>query len=262
MTEEHPLPEAWEEPLSEPEIQPRPRRWWVPLLVLALAGVLLADYIPGLLPQQRSGSGTGFVIAEGGYVLTAAHVVRGADEIAVRWEGRRYRATTVAMNTEHDLALLLVADAPPMPVVVLGAGWPELGDEATAVGYPTGTARATSLTTTVAGLGWWAVSPRGDMLSDLIATRDPFRQGYSGAPLVNASGEVVGVVTGNLTATSGQEFGFAVSIREVVPWLARRGVTLPVTSEATGITLSGTEVARAVGDSVVRVEVQLPPGSR
>jgi len=262
MNEEQPLPEAWEEPLSEPEVQPRPRRWWVPLLVLALTGSLLAVYIPGLLPQQRSGSGTGFVIAEGGYVLTAAHVVRGADEITVRWEGRRYRATTVAMNTAHDLALLLVADAPPMPVVVLGVDPPDLGDEATAVGYPTGTARATSLTTTVAGLEWWAVSPSGGVLSDLIATREPFRPGYSGAPLVNASGEVVGVVTGSLTATSGREFGFAVSIRKAAEWLAWRGVTLPITSGRPEITLSGAEVARAVGDSVVRIEVRLPPRSR
>lgn len=262
MNEEQPLSEAWEEPLLEPEVQPRPRRWWVPLLVLALAGSLLAVYIPGLLPQERSGSGTGFVIAEGGYVLTAAHVVRGADEITVRWGGRRYRATTVAMNTEHDLALLLVADAPPMPVVVLGKEEPRLGDAATAVGYPTGAARPASVTTAVAGLGWWAVSPDGGVLSDLIATRDPFRPGYSGAPLVNASGEVVGVVTGSLTATSGREFGFAVSIRKAADWLRTCGVTLPITSGTPSITLSGTEIVRVIGGSVVRIGARFPPGTR
>ncbi|MFH1609198.1 MAG: serine protease [Candidatus Bipolaricaulota bacterium] len=260
MNEEQPLPEAWEAPL--PEVQPRPRRWWVPFLVLVVAGALLAMFIPGLLPQERAGSGTGFVIAEGGYILTAAHVVRGADEITVRWEGRRYRATTVATNTEHDLALLLMEDAPPMPVAVLGRDPPELGDEATAVGYPTGTARSTSLTTSVAGLGWWAVGPDGTVLRDLIATREPFRPGYSGAPLVNASGEVVGVVTGSLTATSGREFGFAVSIRKAAEWLRTRGVTLPVTSGKPDITLSGTEIAGIIGDSVVRVEVHFPPGTR
>lgn len=260
MSEEQLLPEVGEG--LEPDGGPRPRRWWVAVLVLVVAGAVLAMFIPGLLPQERAGSGTGFVIAEGGYILTAAHVVRGAHEITVRWGGRHHRATAIASSTEHDLALLLIADAPPLPVALVGRDPPELGDEATAVGYPTGAARPTPLATTVAGLGWWAVGPDGTLLTDLVATRDPFGPGYSGAPLVNASGEVVGVVTGSLTATGGREFGLAVSIRRAAEWLARRGVALPVTPGETAVASRRTEIAGTVGDSVVRVQARFPPGPR
>ncbi len=247
-------------PIQEEEeslgVPSRPRRWWVAGVVLMVAGALLATVIPGLLPQERTGSGTGFVIAEGGYVLTAAHVVRGATEVTVRWEGRGHRATTIAVSAEHDLALLLMEDAPPIPVATLAKDRPGFGDVVTAVGHPTGAAQPIALTTLVVGVGWWAVGPEGTVLRDLIATQEPFRPGYSGAPLVTEAGQVVGIVTGSLTSRNGQELGFAVSISRAADWLAGRGMPLPL--------VLGSETANVdlISASVVRVETRFPPGSR
>jgi len=256
MIEDGGLP-VGEEP---PAIPPR-RRPWVPLFVLLLAGALLAVYIPGLLPEERTGSGTGFAIREGAYILTAAHVVRGATEIVVRWEGRTYRATALALSVEHDLALLLAEDAPPIPAAVLANDRPKFRDQVTAVGHPTGAAQPIPLLTRVSGVGWWAVGPEGAVLRDLIATQDPFRPGYSGAPLVNEAGQVVGIVTGSVTSASGQEFGFAVSIQRAVDWLAGRRLALPLGSERPSSTLREAEILALVAPSVVRIEARLPRGS-
>lgn len=262
MNEEQPLPEAWEEPLPEPEVQPRPRRWWVVGIVLVVAGALLATFVPGLLPREGTSSGTGFVVAEGGYVLTAAHVVLGATEITVYQDGRGYAASIAALSTDHDLALLSAADAPPMPVAALAKGRPEFGDTVITVGHPAGSARPTTRSTSVVGVGWWAVGPEGAVLRDLIATQDPFRRGYSGAPLVNEAGQVVGIVTGSVNAPGGGELGFAVSIHRTVDWLAGWGMTLPLGSGTPSVPSREGEVVDLISASVVRVEARLPPGAR
>ncbi|MGD9840681.1 MAG: S1C family serine protease [Candidatus Bipolaricaulis sp.] len=256
MTDELPLePEGEPQPLS-------PRRWWVPFLSLLLAGALLATFIPGLLPRERTGSGTGFGIAAGGYVLTAAHVVRGASEIAVYWEGQRHRATAIALSPDHDLALLVMDNAPPLPVASLALDRPKVGDAVVAVGHPTGAAQPLALPTHVVGVGWWAVGPETTVLRDLIATQDPFRPGYSGAPLLNEAGQVVGIVTGSAAAEGGPEVGFAVSIHRAVDWLAGRGMALSLASGGSSLSLREGEALDLIGPAVVRVEARLPPGSR
>jgi S1-C subfamily serine protease len=230
-------------------------------LVLVVAGALLVAFVPGLYLQERVGSGTGFVIGEAGYILTAAHVVRGARQVTVEWAGRRYRAAVVATTADHDLAVVAVAGARPMPRAVLGnSDFVHIGDEVTAIGYPEGRAWPTALTTEVLGVGWRAIGPEDAVLTDLLAVRDPFRAGYSGAPLVNASGEVVGVVAGNLSTGGGQEAGFAVSVNLARVWLAGRGISLPPVASSQGVALSPAEVVQAVQRSVVRIEVQVPRG--
>jgi S1-C subfamily serine protease len=259
MTDEV-VPVGTEEEL--PELAPRPRRWWLAGIAIVLAGALLALYVPGLLPGEETGSGTGFVVSGAGHVLTAAHVVEGATEISVYWDGRRHRATTSALSAGHDLALLVMENPPRLPVAVLAAERPEVGDPVTAVGHPGGAARPVSLSTRVAGGGWWAVGPDGDLLQDIVTTEDPFRPGYSGAPLVNAAGQVVGIVAGTVTTTGGQELGFAVSIQQAVAWLAGRGTALALSSDAVSASLGEAEIVALIGPAVVRVEARLPPGSR
>lgn len=247
---------------EQPQTPSRPRRWWVAAAALLLAATLVATLIPGLLPREKTGSGTGFIVAEEGYVLTAAHVVQGAAEITVFHNGRGHRATLIAVSVEHDLALLVIEDSPPLPVAALAEGRPEFGDAVTAVGHPSGATRPIALSTHVAGTGWWAVGPESTVLRDLIATRDTFRPGYSGSPLVNAAGQVVGIVTGSVTSGSGQAFGFAVSIQRAAGWLASRGMTLPLHPRHPGPPLSEADLAARVSASVVRVEARFPPGSR
>lgn len=251
-------------PLGEeiPEVPPRPRRWWVVGLVLVVAGAVLATFIPGLLPRESTGSGSGFVVAPG-YVLTAAHVVQGAREITVYGEGRRYRASTVAESPDLDLALLRVGGGLLLPAAPLAADPPWPGEEVAAVGHPAGAVRPVVLSTRVAGTGLSVVSD-GTLLRDLIATTDPFPAGYSGSPLVNAASQVVGVVLGRLSYRdgSGPELGYTLSVHQAAQWLTSQGGGFFLVSGVPPGPLREEEILTQVGPSVVRVEARLPPRRR
>ena len=252
--------------MTEPDVLPGgeevpevpPRRWWVAALVLLVAGAVLATFIPGLLPRETTNTGSGFVVAPG-YVLTAAHVVQGAREIALYREGRRWRAVAVAESPDLDLALLRVDGAPPWPATPLGGDpvWP--GEEVAAVGHPAGALRPLVLPTRVAGVGLSVVS-EGTVLRDLVATEDPFAPGYSGSPLVDAAGHVVGVVLGRLNYGDGPgaAFGYALSASRAAGWLAGLAVAPSLVSKTASGPLRGAEVLARVGPSVVRVEARLP----
>ncbi len=244
--EELPLPEE-----AIPEA-PRPRRLWVPALVLLVAGSLLALLIPGLLPREGTGSGTGFIVGEG-YVLTAAHVADGAVSITVYRDGRPYRATVVEANLLDDLALLSVERLPGLSPLPWAPRLEGVGDPVVAVGHPHGTAHPVARWTAVAGLGG------SGPLRLVLYTADPFAKGYSGAPLVDRAGQVVGVVTGNVS-TSGVEFGMATPASRAASWLAGLGVSLPLAFG--GDSLPQSEVEARVQGSVVRIEARFPPGAR
>lgn len=244
--EELPLPEE-----VVPE-SPRPRRLWVPALALLVAGALLALLIPGLLPREGTGSGTGFVVGEG-YVLTAAHVVDGAVSITVHLGGRPYRANVVEANPRDDLALLWVERLPRVAALPWAPRLEGVGDQVVAVGHPHGTGSPAARWTAVAGMGG------SGPLRLVLYTADPFAKGYSGAPLVDRAGQVVGVVTGNV-ASGGVELGVATPASRAAPWLAGLGVPLPLSFG--GDPLTPSEVEARIQGSVVRIEARFPPGAR
>lgn len=256
-------PDPFEGPWAEPEEPPRPRRWWVPVLVLVVAGALLAPLIRGLLPPERLGSGTGFVIAESGLVLTAAHVVRDARAVTVERDGRRHRAEVVAVSAEHDLALLAVPGMGAVPAAVLGdSATVQVGEGVVAVGFPAGSVVMAAVEGDVLGVGWRAIGPGGAVLGNLVAVQGEFLPGYSGAPLLNMSGEVIGIVGGTLAMEDGQEVGFAVAADRARAWLAGRGVALAPPPRERGPARSPTEVVQAVRSATVRVEARLPEERR
>lgn len=163
--------------------------------------------------------GSGWVV-QSGRVVTNAHVVAGASSIVVREPGseRVERATLVAFDPERDLAVLDVTDmvAPPLDIgqdVSAGA-------QTYAAGYP--------------GNGPFAISPErvrdritargtdiyqsGTVDRDIYSLRGSVRPGNSGGPLLDASGDVVGVVFARSTVDP--ETGYALTLAELRPVLS------------------------------------------
>ncbi len=249
---DHPLPEEFAGLEGEELEERRPRRWWIAALALMLAGALLLLAIPGLLPGRSLSSGTAFAIAEG-LLITAAHVVGGADTVTVYVEGHRFKGTVVARNADLDVALISAA----VPVVPLPLGDPAhltWGESVWALGFPGGEAWPTALTTRVLGVGWQAVGADGTLLWGLVAVQASFRPGFSGAPLINPSGQVVGVVSGTLRGEEAGSIGFATSARRLRDWLTRRGVVLPTLEELQS--LNEANVRELARRSVFRIEAR------
>jgi len=172
-------------------------------------------YITTQRAGGETGTGAGVVIKSDGTVLTALHVVEGATTITTRFaDGTEASAKVAEQQPANDIAVLSV-DALPQVVVpaVLGGG-ARVGDPVFAVGHPLGLAD-TLTAGVVSALGRSVRVDAGHSLSNLIQFDAAVNPGNSGGPLVNRTGQVVGIVTG-LANPSQQSFfvgiGFAVPI--------------------------------------------------
>ena len=163
-------------------------------------------------------TGTGVVILDSGVILTNIHVVAGAARIGVTFaEGLESDAFVTGTRPEDDLAVLQAKTLPDdlMAATLHSTSGLSPGDHVTAVGFPFGIGPSVS-SGVVSGLQREYTSPEGKrLLTNLIQFDAAVNPGNSGGPLVNASGEVVGIVTGILNPTEQRVFvgiGFAVPI--------------------------------------------------
>ncbi len=169
---------------------------------------------------QESGVGTGVVVMEDGTLLTNLHVVAGADQLKITfYEGTETTAQVVGTKPDNDLAILKPQKIPDdLPPATLGSSRNLMpGDDVVVVGFPFGIGPSVSAGV-VSGLNRQFRSREGEpALKGLIQFDAAANPGNSGGPLVNASGEVVGIVTAILNPTSARTFvgiGFAVTIED------------------------------------------------
>ena len=162
--------------------------------------------MPRSRPSQSLGSG--FIVSEDGYVITNAHVVRGADEISVRLNNQReYAAELIGEDPRTDVALLKI-DAEDLPTVRIGdSDEVEVGEWVLAIGAPFGLDQSAT---------HGIVSAIGRDLPNetyvpFIQTDAPVNPGNSGGPLINADGEVIGV-NSQIYTNSGGYMGISFAI--------------------------------------------------
>jgi serine protease Do len=168
--------------------------------------------------------GSGFIIREDGYVVTNNHVVDGATEIAVKLsDGREFPAKIVGRDEKTDLALLKI-DAKGLPVLPFGdSDKLQVGEPVMAIGNPFGLEG-----TVTTGI----VSAEGRVIGEgpydnFIQTDASINPGNSGGPLVNATGQVVGIDTAIFSQSGGSVgIGFAIPInmaKTILPQLEAKG---------------------------------------
>ena len=168
--------------------------------------------------ETVAGTGTGVVILDKGVILTNIHVVANAKRIGLTFaDGLESDAEVTGTRPEDDLAVLQAATVPDdlQAATLQSTSGLAPGDHVTAVGFPFGVGPSVS-SGVVSGLRRDFRSPEGKrLLTNLIQFDAAANPGNSGGPLVNASGEVVGIVTGILNPTEQRVFvgiGFAVPI--------------------------------------------------
>ena len=182
-----------------------------------------------VMPRSRveTGQGSGVIYEASGLVLTNAHVVDRADKVIVGLpDGRRVSGRVLGQDSLTDLAVVRLDQKGPWPTAPLGnSDALQVGDWAIAVGNPFGLENTvtlgivSNLNRNVSQLG---IS--GKRL-DLIQTDAAINPGNSGGPLLNASGEVVGINT-LVRSGPGAGLGFAIPInraRTIARQLATAG---------------------------------------
>lgn len=168
--------------------------------------------VPGAPMREipARGAGSGFIVSSDGYILTNAHVVRGADEVEVKLiDKRKLNAKVVGADSRTDVAVIRIT-ANNLPTVKLGdADKLRVGEAVVAIGSPFGFENSVT-----AGI----VSAKGRSLPSesyvpYIQTDVPINPGNSGGPLFNMRGEVVGINSQIYSRSGGyQGVSFAIPI--------------------------------------------------
>ena len=161
----------------------------------------------GNAPTEReAGQGSGFITSQDGYVLTNHHVINGASSITVALpDNREFKAQVIGSDARTDVALLKI-DATNLPFLRMAdSNKLKVGEWVVAAGSPFGLKN-----TITAGVVSAINRDTGDYLS-FIQTDAAINPGNSGGPLVNMSGEVIGINSQILTP-SGAFSGIALAI--------------------------------------------------
>lgn len=172
--------------------------------------------LPSLvLISAGDATGAGVVVNADGTVLTALHVVEGSTDIRVAFaDGTTALGTVTKKRPDDDIAVLAVNYLPDVVVPAVLGGGAHVGDPVFAVGHPLGLAD-TLTSGVVSALGRTVRVTKDRSLKNLIQFDAAVNPGNSGGPLLNRSGQVIGIVTG-LANPADQAFfvgiGFAVPI--------------------------------------------------
>jgi S1-C subfamily serine protease len=199
-----------------------------PSVVTITTKILRRGFFFEVIPEE--GAGSGFVLDKQGHILTNFHVVEGAQNIEVTFEGDLvFTAEVVGLDPRNDVAVLQI-DAPAdllTPVELGSSSSLQVGQRAIAIGNPFGQFSRTLTTGVISALDRTLEGQDGRLISGVIQTDAAINRGNSGGPLLDSSGRVIGINTAIFSPSgTSSGVGFAVpvdTIKRVLPDLLTLG---------------------------------------
>jgi S1-C subfamily serine protease len=182
-----------------------------------------------LNPVPKEGTGSGAIINRAGHILTNFHVIDGARRLEVTLaDGSKWPARPVGADPSNDLAVIKI-DAPGEKLTALPLGDSSkliVGQKVLVIGNPFGLDRTLTVGI-VSSIGRSIRADNGRQIRGIIQTDAAINPGNSGGPVLNSSGEVIGVSTAIFSPSGGSVgVGFAVPIntaKRIIPELINRG---------------------------------------
>jgi len=182
------------------------------------------------LMEIPAGQGTGFVWDKEGHIVTNYHVIANGDSFLISFHNdkNQYKAKVVGGEPRKDIAVLKLEEMPKnlTPINVGESKILEVGQKALAIGNPFGLDHTitegiiSALDRKIQGFG-------GVSITGMIQTDCSINPGNSGGPLLNSSGQLIGMNTmifSNSGSSSGVGFSVPVStVKQIVPQLIKHG---------------------------------------
>jgi S1-C subfamily serine protease len=197
--------------------------------------------------RQGQATGSGIVISANGTILTNYHVIENAIKVTVSFEkGKTVNAQIVGKDPSNDLAVLKIpTDGLTLHPLTLGnSSAVTVGDPVYAIGNPFDLQR-TLTTGVISALQREITAPNGFAINNVLQTDAPINPGNSGGPLLNTSGEVIGINSQIETGGSGGGsvgIGFAVPIdtaKSEISQLEKGGTVRGAYLGLTSLTIDG-----------------------
>jgi S1-C subfamily serine protease len=197
--------------------------------IVRMTDPAVVDVASTLGGQGAESFGTGIVLTSSGEVLTNNHVIDGATAIRVTdvGNGETYPARVVGYDPTHDIAVLKLSGASGLKTATIGnSAGVSVGQKVVAVGNAGGKGGLPSVATgQVTGLGAAITavdqgSGSSERLTGMIKSDAGIQAGDSGGPLLNTSGQVIGMntaaSTGMTEASTGSEQAFSIPISRAI----------------------------------------------
>ena len=151
-------------------------------------------------PADPVSSGTGFLVGQNGWIVTNHHIVDGHDRVTVSRAGASHDATVHVVEAFYDLALLKVPVEVGEGATFSDSPRASLGEAAMVAGFPLHGLLSSEFNVTMGNVS--ALAGPGDD-AKLLQVTAPVQPGNSGGPLLDAAGNVIGVVVSRLNTTRG-----------------------------------------------------------
>jgi Do/DeqQ family serine protease len=167
--------------------------------------------------QYGSGSGSGVIISEDGYIVTNNHVIENAKEIEVTLnDNRKYKAKIIGTDPSTDLAVLKIEEAGLTAIPLGNSDRLKVGEWVLAVGNPfnlTSTVTAGIVSAKARNINLLSERGRNDIvpIESFIQTDAAVNPGNSGGALVNTNGELVGINTA-IASQTGSYAGYSFAV--------------------------------------------------
>jgi len=206
-------------------------------------------------------TGSGFIIASDGLILTNRHVVKDAKTYLVMLnDGKQKSAEVVVIDDEQDLALLRLKDAgKTLPIVKFApADAPADGAECTVIGYPMvdrlgGSPKITRGIVSSSSSGPKVLGMGGRNQETDVTVDAKVNPGNSGGPIIDRFGNVMAIVAmKSLASETEDSYGMGISAGRIRKFLAKNHIDAPK-GEAAGSTLSSEEIAAKIEPSAVLI---------
>jgi S1-C subfamily serine protease len=199
-----------------------------PAVVNVTTQVLRTDFFWGVTPEE--GSGSGFLWDTDGHIVTNYHVISGAQQIEVSFDGdTRLPATVVGSDPINDLTVLKVDSVPEgvQPLELGASADLRVGQTAIVIGNPFGQFERTMTQGIISALNRTIETDTSTVLRGVIQTDAAINRGNSGGPLLDSSGRLIGVNSAIYSPTgTSAGVGLAIPVDKVVrvvPVLIKQG---------------------------------------